>query len=376
MALLLASILALLLAACGGQSAAPASLPPSGLPSFQRGSCAYPVPSGLSADCGYLVVPVRHSQPNGATLKPAVMVYKARAAGSSAGSGAGQAATIFIEGGPGPLPPVFPPDVTNFFTPHGDFVLFDQRGFGKSQPAMNCPEVQKAGSPIPTSAFVACRDRLSKEGVNVAAFNVREDADDVNDLREALGYSKVNLYGTSYGTKGALEVVRYHPDAVRSLLLDGTLSPQFNDALGTGTTIQDAQTNVFRACEADSACAQKYPKLEATFKGLEGNLEKSPATITLTNPATKKAQQAVLTPATLQSVMDAQLSFLPTAVPALVESLGHKDYAAVDRPWRSSPKTSVNWFRVMRPSWPGIRMLSAPPGGSHGSARGPSVRTR
>lgn len=45
--------------------------------------------------------------------------------------------------------------------------------------------------------------------------------DDLDDLRSALGYEKLNLLGTSYGTRAALVYLRRHGDHVRSVTLQG-----------------------------------------------------------------------------------------------------------------------------------------------------------
>jgi pimeloyl-ACP methyl ester carboxylesterase len=45
--------------------------------------------------------------------------------------------------------------------------------------------------------------------------------DDLDDVRDALGYAELNLWGTSYGTRAALVYLRQHPEHVRSVILDG-----------------------------------------------------------------------------------------------------------------------------------------------------------
>ena len=45
--------------------------------------------------------------------------------------------------------------------------------------------------------------------------------DDLDEVRDWLGYPRINLYGASYGTRAALVYLRQHGDRVRSLVLDG-----------------------------------------------------------------------------------------------------------------------------------------------------------
>ena len=62
--------------------------------------------------------------------------------------------------------------------------------------------------------------KLVAEGVNLAAFNTPESAADIEDLRRALGYERVNLYGISYGTRLALAAMRDHLECFRALRAD------------------------------------------------------------------------------------------------------------------------------------------------------------
>lgn len=45
--------------------------------------------------------------------------------------------------------------------------------------------------------------------------------DDLDDVRAALGYERINLWGGSYGTRAALIYARRHPEHVLSVVLDG-----------------------------------------------------------------------------------------------------------------------------------------------------------
>jgi pimeloyl-ACP methyl ester carboxylesterase len=110
-----------------------------------------------------------------------------------------------------------------------DLVLFDQRGTGYSQPRLDCPErsavtpalldgslsAEQAQGAI-VEAFRRCRERLLAQGIDLSAYNSAASAADLNDLRLALGYEKLNLYAVSYGTRLALTLMRDYPQAVRS----------------------------------------------------------------------------------------------------------------------------------------------------------------
>ena len=82
------------------------------------------------------------------------------------------------------------------------------------------PAPQTDERAIATAAHTACRARLVEDGVELDAYDTPATVLDVEDLRTALGIDEWNLFGVSYGTTVALEVVRQHPESVRSVVLD------------------------------------------------------------------------------------------------------------------------------------------------------------
>ena len=180
-----------------------------------------------------------------------------------------------------------------------DFIMFDQRGTGLSQPALDCPEnldrvldtldqdlsVEEQLT-LETEALLACRDRLVSEGVNLAAYTSAENAADLNDLRKALGYDEWNLYGISYGTRLALTAMRDFPEGIRSVILDSSYPLQVNLYTALAANARRAFNVLFDSCAADPVCNAAYPELEATFFGLVDQLTATPVTSSITNPLT------------------------------------------------------------------------------------------
>ena len=73
----------------------------------------------------------------------------------------------------------------------------------------------------------ACVQQLTATGVDLSQYTTSASANDAVALVKALGYDDYNLYGISYGTRLALEVMRNHPESgLRSVVLDSTYPPE------------------------------------------------------------------------------------------------------------------------------------------------------
>jgi pimeloyl-ACP methyl ester carboxylesterase len=240
------------------------------------------VPSGYNPECGYLVVPENRSRADSPSIRLHAAVFRNRSGVVVADP------VVHLAGGPGSSSL----DVARYMFAQGldaiidrrDFILFDQRGTGYSQPRLDCPErsaitgtLLERGLSAPGNdqiildAFRRCRDRLVRQGIDLSAYHSAASAADLNDLRIALGYEKLNLYAVSYGTRLALTLMRDHPDAVRSAVLDSTYPLQVNLYTALAPNANRA-FNVFFA---------SYPDLQATFYQLVDQLNANPVSVSL-----------------------------------------------------------------------------------------------
>lgn len=265
---LLALLLTLLLMACGK----PAT---TAVPSYTLAPCTFQVPQGTVVHCGQLTTWEDHQHPGGKTIKLYVAVFKSQSQHPAPDP------VVYLVGGPGgyylvDIQYLFNQLVKPFLSSR-DFILFDQRGTGFSQPALECPDIpllsswNYEGNP----QVLACRDRLLKEGINLAVYRSAQSAADLNDLRQALGYSSWNLVGESYGTHLALITMRDVPQGVRSVILDATTRPP-----GSQKVDEPAQafTTFFNGCAADAACNRAYPHLREVFEQTIARLDATPVT--------------------------------------------------------------------------------------------------
>ena len=93
-------------------------------------------------------------------------------------------------------------------------------------------------------------------------------ADDVADLAAAFSLSrKINLYGVSYGTRWALEVMRRHPELVRAAVLDGVYPPQVNGEQNEPEIVRRAFEQLYADCAADPVCRERHPESARRRRG-------------------------------------------------------------------------------------------------------------
>jgi len=178
-----------------------------------------------------------------------------------------------------------------------DIVLIDQRGTGKSNP-LNCnidlgnPQIMVDGA-YSTDVLPGCRAELEKRA-DLTQYTTANSADDFDEVRGALGYDKVDLYGGSYGTLAALVYLRRHGAHVRSVTLEGVVPPDYLLPLTFAKTIQEALDHLFADCAADAACHGSFPNLKDDFAATVERLDREPAKLNLPNQTTKTPQQVTI----------------------------------------------------------------------------------
>jgi pimeloyl-ACP methyl ester carboxylesterase len=284
------------------------------VPVFEADACPFQLPTGQSegetVECGYLLVPEDRADPDSPDIHLAVAIFR-HPDGAS-----GPDPIIFLSGGPGVSPLelirlTFEAAFAPVMAAQRDIILLDQRGVGLSQPALDCPEVTELSLELMDAeldgrevgdqerldllleALLACEEELSGLA-DLSAYNTAANAADINDLRLALGYDQVNLWGNSYGTRLALEVMRDYPDGVRSAVLDAVYPPDVNLYLEAPDNVNRAFNVLFDNCAADPACSAAYPDLRAVFYATVERLNASPASVEITDLSTGESYPALL----------------------------------------------------------------------------------
>jgi pimeloyl-ACP methyl ester carboxylesterase len=117
-----------------------------------------------------------------------------------------------------------------YLFPGYTLVAYDDRGTGESG-LLDCPSLQTAiTADAERDAATACGAKL---GASASFYSTADHAEDLDAVRQALGFDKVGLYGVSYGTKLAMAYAYAHPDHVDRLLLDSVVPPLLPDSYGS-----------------------------------------------------------------------------------------------------------------------------------------------
>ncbi len=172
-----------------------------------------------------------------------------------------------------------------------DIVLVDQRGTGKSNPLECKPpddeeeDTNKDPMPAMMARLRACLDSY-KSKADVTQYTTPIAMDDLDDVRQYLGYSKINLYGGSYGTRAAIVYVRQHPSVTRSVIIDGVAPPDILLPLYMARDSQRALNLLFQDCAKDAACSKRFPNIQQRFQALLDKLTAHPQHVHYVDPRT------------------------------------------------------------------------------------------
>jgi pimeloyl-ACP methyl ester carboxylesterase len=169
-----------------------------------------------------------------------------------AGATPNRSAVLALAGGPGQATLPLGEFIAQAIAPAlstRDLLLFDQRGTGSSNP-LACVALSAPDGSIAGSRFTDCANEL---GPARGAYTTAESVEDIEALRQAAGYEKLVLYGTSYGTKVALDYAERYPQNVEALVLDSTETPSGPDPFGVNT-FKAMRPALAEVCSHD-ACA-------------------------------------------------------------------------------------------------------------------------
>jgi pimeloyl-ACP methyl ester carboxylesterase len=310
--------LALLLAA------APAGAAPAARVALSPCQLAHPTATlRVAARCGSLEVPEDRSRLDGRKIALAISVIDAEAPRPK------HDPVFVLAGGPGQaIRAVFPLLAPAFarIARDRDVVLVDQRGTGGSG-ALSCPSLDAPERVLdePAKELRAIADCARSLRADLASHGTADFVADLDEVRAALGYERVNVVGFSYGTRAALAWLRARPERIRSLVLDGVVAQQY--AVGA-TAEQDGRRALdllAARCVGDPRCAERLPALGAELRALRDRLAAAPERVRTRHPLTGARIESTFGVDQLRAVVSAFLyqsetaAVLPVMIHAAVE---------------------------------------------------------
>jgi len=226
--------------------------------------------ASVKAECHWLLVPQDRNRDTVASVRLFVVVLRADRAG-------GKPPLVLLHGGPG-VSALVP--MARWARGQGplerDFVIYDQRGAGLSEPDP-CPQyasrlgdqaaseaLGSTGRGILQAVARECVASMQARGIDPAAYSTVANVADLVDLRLALGYDRWDIYGLSYGARLAQEAMRRDPHGIRAVVLDKPVPPGAEGAVAPLAT-QRALERVFAACDRNAACHAAFPAPDQTF---------------------------------------------------------------------------------------------------------------
>jgi pimeloyl-ACP methyl ester carboxylesterase len=181
-----------------------------------------------------------------------------------------------------------------------DIVYVDQRGTGKSN-GLFCnlggdPSNLTAyfGDLFPLDKVRTCREKLQRVA-NLKLYTTPIAMDDLDEIRSALGYEKINLVAGSYGTIAAMVYVRQHEENVRAVYLAGVGSPMRQPLLFVAKAAQNALHLTIDDCAHDSECRAAFPSLDKEFAAVIARFNSGPVHVELPNISGKGTQTVSMT---------------------------------------------------------------------------------
>ena len=254
----------------------------------------------VEAERGVMYVPLKRSDPESRTVSVEIYRFPAAATANE------DTPPVFVlHGGPGWPGLEGSLERSGYYrsrirplTDLADVVVVGQRGIGSSKPDTACEPIPEPAPDAEVSeeerftlvrqASQRCKDFWEGRGLDLTGFTVVEAAADVNDIRAALGYGKITLWGGSFGSHWSMAILRFHPEMVARAVLTGLEGPDHT---------YDMPGDVLKAVERMAEAAEASPTLRphlpdeglvAAFRRAVARAAKQPIMISVPHPETQE----------------------------------------------------------------------------------------
>ncbi|MCS6948177.1 MAG: alpha/beta hydrolase [Steroidobacteraceae bacterium] len=300
--------------------------------SFQECHLEHPLRvAAYPAECGFLAVPEERRQRGGRTI--ALRIARVAAVSSRKAPDP----LFLIAGGPGGSTVDLYTTVASAFARVNrdrDIVLLDQRGTGGSNPlhcAFDDTELLEAEPARLRALAERCRDDLSRHA-DLAQYTTSVAVRDLDAVRAALGYERINLYGISYGTRVAQHYLRRYPERTRAVILDGVVAPDVVLPAGIALDAEAALAQVLARCRATPACTAQFGDPHRHYRAVRARVSAAPVQLRVPDPRSGALRELRFDRLQLALVLRLQLYNAQSAAVlplALWQAAVHDDFRAL-----------------------------------------------
>ncbi|HKD42657.1 MAG TPA: alpha/beta hydrolase [Myxococcaceae bacterium] len=203
-----------------------------------------------------------------------------------------QGPVFYMPGGPGETATEMAADmIDSVDRDEHDVVLVDERGTGDGH-RLDCPSLGSDDNlegylkpPFDPEAARDCRRKLERH-FDLSQYTTAAFAEDLDEIRQAMGYAKINLDAGSFGTYAALMYIRRHGEHVRSAYLASVVTLSNRVPLYHAEAAQRALDELFRQCDQDAACHAAHPRLREDFTAVLAKVHERPVLTWVRHPTT------------------------------------------------------------------------------------------
>ena len=302
----------------------------------------------VDAEFGVLLVPENRQNPRSNLIELAFVRFKSTAKNPGA-------PIVYLAGGPGGsgIGTAMGSRFSLFMAMReiGDVIAFDQRGTGMSKPNLTCYNdlaFPLDVAPTREELIRVTRERSREcaaywrdwQRVDLAGYNTNESADDLEDLRKALGVKQIRLWAISYGTHLGLTTIRRHPQSIERAILAGIEGP--DHTLKLPANIQKHLVDLDRVVRADPNLNKEIPDFLGLMKTVLDRLEKEPVTVEVTDPQTKQKVKVIITKFVIQYLTASNIGTTVTgSFPAIYYAASKGDYSLAALAWLQQTKQGI-----------------------------------
>ena len=240
----------------------------------------------IGAECGSYLTPENPAEPGGRKIElfvarvPAISFKKKPDPLFLIAGGPGTSAVDLYTSSAGPFDRI---------RRDRDIILLDQRGTGRSN-RLDCDygdrNLFERVEDLEVAAESAkCRDELSKRA-DLRQYTTSVAVRDLDNVRRALGYDAINLFGNSYGTRVAQHYARRYPQSTRALILDGVVNPEVILGPAIAIDAERALERILQRCMGDAPCSKAFDDPMADYRALRNRLAAKPEPTQVSDAAT------------------------------------------------------------------------------------------